>query len=69
MDFFLNLAKQIKELKEENLELKNIANRLNIELTIYQNKYPQMKRDSETTFLNPYQMSQVRLLIKEMISF
>ena len=52
-------SKQMKELKEENLDLKNIVHRLNVELTIYQTKYPQMKYDADNSFLNPYQVSQV----------
>ena len=65
----LNVVKQLKELKEETADLKNIIQRLNIELNVYQIKYPQMKNEIEPAFLNQNQQSQVSLkFIKFFIS-
>ena len=58
---YIKQVKQVKELREETADLKNIIQRLNIELNVYQVKYPPqiMKKENEPTFLNQNQQSQV----------
>lgn len=50
--FLANLQKlQIRNLNEEIVDLKNLVNRLNIELAEYQSKYPNLQK---VHFLNYY---------------